>query len=731
MLELWGGHECTVNRVGDEYRDQSKETGHDERALEDLGRFAGLNVKSLRYPVLWERVAPDAPDTRDWSRADTCLAEIRRLGMQPIVGLLHHGSGPRYTSLLSDNFVSSFGEYAHSVAARYPWVRDWTPINEPLTTARFSALYGHWYPHACDEGLFWRALLNQIDGVRVAMRAIRDVNPEARLIQTEDLGQVFSTPGLAADAEFQNVRRWATWDLLTGSIGPDHPLFERIAGFGLADRLKAIADDPCPPDIIGVNHYPTSVRFLDERVENYPEWDIPSGAHADVDAVRILSPQPVDLKSLLRQAWDRYAIPLAITESHNGCTRDEQMRWTFEAWRTALDLRDAGVDVRAVTAWALLGNYDWDSLITRKAGSYEPGTFDIRGPSVRATAMADMLRRLGLGDSPEAVARAHPVLLNRGWWRRDLRLERPPYSCDPVLAHAPDHDLLQEPPLLITGATGALGQAIAGACRLRGVPHRLTSRQEIDLAASDGFATILDGLEPWAVINAAGWTGVDEAERRPDDCDVVNVRGAAALAKACVERGLPCVNFSSDLVFGDRREGAYTESDSPSPLGAYGRSKAEAERLIAAVGASNLVVRIGPLFSPYDAQNFAAQVARGLAAGQPVYASATHIMTPTYTPDLAQAVLDLLIDGETGVRHLSSGEALSWYDFAVRIGSALGQDISLVSRASPEMLGWRAERPTDSALATERGFIMPSFEGALGRFARTLRPALSALQAAA
>ena len=127
-MELWGGHECTVNRVGDLYRDQTLLTGHQDR-IEDLARFAEMGITTLRYPVLWERFAPDHPDQRDWRWSDERLAEIDRLGMRPIVGLLHHGSGPRYTSLIDDDFVRLFADHAAATAARYPHVTDWTPIN--------------------------------------------------------------------------------------------------------------------------------------------------------------------------------------------------------------------------------------------------------------------------------------------------------------------------------------------------------------------------------------------------------------------------------------------------------------------------------------------------------------------------------------------------------------------------------------------------------------------------
>ncbi len=148
-LELWGGYECTVNRVGDEWFDQTPRSGHEDR-IEDLQLFADLGMRSLRYPALWERISPEDPGLRDFRWTDERMSELRRLGINPILTLCHHGSGPHYTSLIQDSFAPGLARHAAAVAARYPWVRDWTPVNEPLTTARFSALYGLWYPHTKD-----------------------------------------------------------------------------------------------------------------------------------------------------------------------------------------------------------------------------------------------------------------------------------------------------------------------------------------------------------------------------------------------------------------------------------------------------------------------------------------------------------------------------------------------------------------------------------------------------
>src|SRR5581483_2747354 len=106
----------------------------------------------------------------------------------------------------------------------------------------------------------------------------------------------------------------------------------------------------------------------DERLERYPPH-LHGGngrrRYADVEAVRACPQGIAGHRALLRQAWERYRLPLAITEAHLDCTRDEQLRWLREAWRGACEARQEGADVRAVTVWALLGASDWDSLVTR------------------------------------------------------------------------------------------------------------------------------------------------------------------------------------------------------------------------------------------------------------------------------------------------------------------------------------------------------------------------------
>ena len=101
--------------------------------------------------------------------------------------------------------------------------------------------------------------------------------------------------------------------------------------------------------------------------------------YVDVESVRVLGQLIGGFEARLREASKRYGLPVAITEVHMGCTRDEQLRWLYQAWRSAEKLHAEGIDVRAVTAWATFGTVDWNSLVTRDEHHYEAGLWDVSG----------------------------------------------------------------------------------------------------------------------------------------------------------------------------------------------------------------------------------------------------------------------------------------------------------------------------------------------------------------
>jgi len=706
-VEIWGGPECTLNRVGDRYFDQLARSGHAQR-LDDLDRFAHLGINALRYPVLWERVAPESLDSPSWQWSDERLARIRELGMRPIAGLLHHGSGPRYTSLIDAAFPELLARYAGLVACRYPWVTDYTPVNEPLTTARFSGLYGLWYPHERTTRAFVRALLNQIRGTALAMTAIRRVNPTARLIQTEDCGRCYGTRVTQPQVAFENHRRWLTWDLLCGRVDRRHPLHKFLTKHGASDaELDWLRAHPTPPQVVGLNYYVTSDRFLDERLDRYPV-DTHGGnggiAYADVEAVRVREEGLAGHAAHLIDAWRRYQLPVALTEVHLACTREEQARWLIDAWHATAAARDAGADVVAMTPWALLGSFDWDSLVTRPRGHYEPGAFDVRSAKPRPTALTTVIQQLATGVVPSSA-----MLTGPGWWRRPERL------LHPRAADAPSTPAAK--PLVIFGASGTLGAAFRRIAAQRGLAVHCVDRRAADITDAAAVERAVAALDPWAVVNAAGYVRVDDAERDSEACFGVNTVGAVNVALACEQRGVPLVTYSSDLVFDGERGEPYTENDTPRPLNVYGASKAEAERRVLSLLPRALVIRTSAFFGPWDRSNFVIQTLEAIRRGARVAAAADLIVSPTYVPDLVHAALDLLIDGERGVWHVTNEGALSWFDFARAAARACGERAHLIDPVAASDLGWQAPRPAYSALASVRGRVMRSTDAALEAFA--------------
>jgi dTDP-4-dehydrorhamnose reductase len=710
LPEIWGGLECTVNRVGARWFDQIVWSGHHVRSG-DLERIASLGIRTLRYPVLWERLAPNHPDDIDWRWTDERLAQLRRLGIRPIVGLLHHGSGPRYTSLLDPAFPEKLAVFARAVARRYPWIDDFTPVNEPLTTARFSGLYGHWFPHSRSNSDYIRALMHQLRGAVLAMRAIREVIPHARLVQTEDCGSTFGTTATRRQVAHERERRWLTWDLLTGRLDENHPLHSFLVAAGMTSaEERFFRDVGCPPDLLGLNYYLTSDRYLDDRLDRYPP-ELHGGngetAYADVEAVRARAEGIAGHEAHLLAAWNRYRLPVAITEVHLGCTREEQIRWLLESWRGALAARAHGADVRAVTAWALLGSFNWDSLVTRDAGRYEPGAFDVRAPEPRATAVAGAIRTLAAGGQPE-----HAAFAGDPWWRRAERMLYGPMRRRNAGGRS------GAPPILIIGSTGTLGRAFERVCESRGVCSRLVGRIDVDITDPVRVDAILRSIEPWAVVNAAGYVRVDEAEAEPEACRRANVIGPITLAAACRRHDLPFVTFSSDLVFDGLAGRPYTEEDRPRPLNVYGTTKAEAERRVLELLPQALVIRTSAFFGPWDSYNFLAEVFRALDRGHSYRAVADCTVSPTYVPDLVQASLDLLIDGESGLWHLANDAAVTWFEFARTAAGRSGRDAHMVLPVVCAETWGPAARPRYSPLATRRGRLLPSLDRALDVFLR-------------
>ena len=212
------------------------------------------------------------------------------------------------------------------------------------------------------------------------------------------------------------------------------------------------------------------------------------------------------------------------------------------------------------------------------------------------------------------------------------------------------------------------------------------------------------------MLHAAAWTDVDGAEEDPQSAAAVNVGGVQHAA----ELGVPLVVWSTDYVFDGAKRSPYLESDAPSPLGAYGRTKLHGE---AAAGEQAWVVRSSWLFGP-TSSNFVRTMLRLGAERDEVAVVDDQRGCPTYVAHLAEATKQVL-ELPYGVYHVAAEGDCTWADFAEAIFEEAGLP-TRVRRISAAEFGAKAQRPAYSVLRSERGApALPHWrEGLRGCLAR-------------
>jgi dTDP-4-dehydrorhamnose reductase len=238
--------------------------------------------------------------------------------------------------------------------------------------------------------------------------------------------------------------------------------------------------------------------------------------------------------------------------------------------------------------------------------------------------------------------------------------------------------------VIVTGAGGQLGNAL-----LEAFPGaRGLTRDEWDVTHPAPA-----GLQADLVLHAAAWTDVDGAEEDPQSAAAVNVGGVQHAA----ELGAPLVVWSTDYVFDGSKREPYVESDPPSPLGAYGRTKLHGE---AAAGDRAWVVRSSWLFG-WTSKNFVRTMLRLAAERDEVAVVDDQRGCPTFVGHLAEATKAVL-ELPHGVYHVAAAGDCTWAEFAEAIFEEAGLD-TRVRRITTAELGAVAPRPQYSVLRSERG----------------------------
>jgi dTDP-4-dehydrorhamnose reductase len=241
---------------------------------------------------------------------------------------------------------------------------------------------------------------------------------------------------------------------------------------------------------------------------------------------------------------------------------------------------------------------------------------------------------------------------------------------------------------LIVGSKGQLGRGLQ-ACVPPGVEIVAHDYDTLDITDRAAVTALVKAERPALILNAAAYTAVDKAETDVDTAHAVNATAVGLLADAAAAVGAKLVHVSTDFVFDGTSGIPYAPDATTNPLGVYGRTKLEGERL---AGDDALIVRTAWVYAP-TGSNFVRTMLRLMTERSEVRVVADQIGTPTYAPGLAAALWTLADKRVTGIHHYTDAGAASWYDFAVAIQEeALGA--GLLEKAVPVIPIGTADFPT-------------------------------------
>lgn len=347
------GIECSAPTIAGGYRqDELVKTGHWTRYAEDLDLVAAFGIRYLRYGVPFHVVARE-PNRFDWTWTDSAFGALRDAGLEPIADLLHFGVPDDIRGIGDPAMPARFLGFAAAFAERYPWVRWYTPVNEPLVTARFSAQFGWWNERRTDERSFVRALDNVVTCAVGGMAAIRERRADAGFLQSDACESYLpAEAGAESATAFLNERRFVGWDLTYGRR-PADPVVAWLTENGLGeDRLAWFAEHGSSEGcIVGHDYYAGN------------EWLVAADG-----STRALGPAELRGYAVVAREHDaHFGLPFMLSETNwegPGATS-----WLARTWNDTLQLRREGASVRGYIWYGFVDHVDWDSALRDAAGT--------------------------------------------------------------------------------------------------------------------------------------------------------------------------------------------------------------------------------------------------------------------------------------------------------------------------------------------------------------------------
>ncbi|MBV9241310.1 MAG: glycoside hydrolase family 1 protein [Acidobacteria bacterium] len=331
--------------------DEYELMGHYEHWREDLDLARELGLNAIRWGVPWYKVEPEK-GTFDWSWTDKVIPYmVEELKITPILDLMHYGT-PFWLKreFASPDYPKYVEAYAAAFAERYKGVVKWyTPLNEPIINSLMCGLRGLWPPYLKGDAGYIRVMLQLVRGIIRTVKAIKSIDPESVMFHVEATGMTRTArKDLEGLAREEKDRGHICFDLISGRIQEDHSLFSWLVRNGASpDALDEITDNAIELDVLGLNFYPqwsTKLLYIDNRGRL---------------AFKETEPEGLGFKELITDHYERYKVPIMITETSAVGSDEIRERWLESSTAMIKDVRAAGVPVIGYTWFPLFTMIDW------------------------------------------------------------------------------------------------------------------------------------------------------------------------------------------------------------------------------------------------------------------------------------------------------------------------------------------------------------------------------------
>ncbi len=352
---IWaGGIENTFvpqTRQGHRSLDEYELMGHYDNWREDLSVAGELGLNALRWGVPWYKVEPESGKF-DWTWLDEVIPFlVEDLKISPIIDLMHYGC-PFWLEreFANKNYPQFVANYAAAFAERYKGlIKYYTPLNEPIINSLMCGMRGLWPPYMKGDRGYIRLMLQLAKGIVRTVTAINEVDPEAVMVHVEATGLTRTVredlTSLAAEEEY---RGFLCYDLISGRLTHDHLLFSWLVRNGASpDSLHELQRSKITIDVLGLNFYPqwsTKQLYIDKRGKI---------------AFQEIEPEGEGFAELIRKYFDRYQVPIMITETSALGSDEIREKWLESSVSVIKDLRGEGVPVIGYTWFPLFTMIDW------------------------------------------------------------------------------------------------------------------------------------------------------------------------------------------------------------------------------------------------------------------------------------------------------------------------------------------------------------------------------------